>query len=632
MKLALFGIDINFDLDSLSIESAKSLKSYGELLSFSGGERTLVLISAQMDQIETIFNSCQERDEIISILVGTEDQFESAAQAGILSDGFLVAPVVVEDIEELLSDYTLTYRPVEVDPSDFDESNKIEETMPNKKNEIELGDFSGVTIDINQSDLASEEIPTSYAGGIELAIGEESEVLDITGIGDDSDAGISLEELGDNTGLEISTGEDEEDEVEDEIEFDLSPDDSNETNDDGSSSINFQASDVDETTPMVETDEDATGGFTVDLSAADDSEVASGPIEFGYKADDDNGAEHAGNTTEFSVDGDEEEDDEEEIDFSTGADEEEVDDDEEIDFSTGADEDDEDDEEVIDFSTGESEDNDFELSDDEDIDLSDDKDSAIEIPNDLPEDDIPTPEADKSVTKTVLNCDELSQAPVQERPAQATIIRNKIDYTFDENEMVRLQLTIRSMKEEREMFIADVDVLKSTKAELEQNNLGLKAEADDLKIELALLKKRHGEQIEEASYQLRLSEDRKILNEERVRKMQIDFDQLNQKVRIDLNKVTHKEKELESQLELIKMDSDAQIKGRDQKIMELKRKIDSLEFNMENMAIKEQKSKDDHEKVEIRVQKVMKTLKGTMKLLEDDIDFAITDRNKGDNI
>ena len=383
---------------------------------------------------------------------------------------------------------------------------------------------------------------------------------------------------------------------------------------------------------MVETDEDATGGFTVDLSAADDSEVASGPIEFGYKADDDNGAEHAGNTTEFSVDGDEEEDDEEEIDFSTGADEEEVDDDEEIDFSTGADEDDEDDEEVIDFSTGESEDNDFELSDDEDIDLSDDKDSAIEIPNDLPEDDIPTPEADKSVTKTVLNCDELSQAPVQERPAQATIIRNKIDYTFDENEMVRLQLTIRSMKEEREMFIADVDVLKSTKAELEQNNLGLKAEADDLKIELALLKKRHGEQIEEASYQLRLSEDRKILNEERVRKMQIDFDQLNQKVRIDLNKVTHKEKELESQLELIKMDSDAQIKGRDQKIMELKRKIDSLEFNMENMAIKEQKSKDDHEKVEIRVQKVMKTLKGTMKLLEDDIDFAITDRNKGDNI
>ncbi|MCK5884211.1 MAG: hypothetical protein KAG61_11015, partial [Bacteriovoracaceae bacterium] len=209
MKLALFGIDINFDLDSLSIESAKSLKSYGELLSFSGGERTLVLISAQMDQIETIFNSCQERDEIISILVGTEDQFESAAQAGILSDGFLVAPAGVEDIEELLSDYTLTYRPVEVDPSDFDESNKIEETMPNKKNEIELGDFSGVTIDINQSDLASEEIPTSYAGGIELAIGEESEVLDITGIGDDSDAGISLEELGDNTGLEISTGEDE---------------------------------------------------------------------------------------------------------------------------------------------------------------------------------------------------------------------------------------------------------------------------------------------------------------------------------------------------------------------------------------------------------------------------------------
>ena len=41
------------------------------------------------------------------------------------------------------------------------------------------------------------------------------------------------------------------------------------------------------------------------------------------------------------------------------------------------------------------------------------------------------------------------------------------------------------------------------------------------------------------------------------------------------------------------VDSENQIQSREKKILELKRKIDALEFNMENAAIKEEKSREN---------------------------------------
>ena len=56
--------------------------------------------------------------------------------------------------------------------------------------------------------------------------------------------------------------------------------------------------------------------------------------------------------------------------------------------------------------------------------------------------------------------------------------------------------------------------------------------------------------------------------------------------------------------------------------MELRRKIDSLEFNMENVSIKEHKSQDDKRKLEDKLNKIMKTLRHSIKNLEDDIEQA----------
>jgi|GEM_PF-1822029 len=213
-------------------------------------------------------------------------------------------------------------------------------------------------------------------------------------------------------------------------------------------------------------------------------------------------------------------------------------------------------------------------------------------------------------------------APVNEGELKITREEDRIPPSFNEGEAIRLQATIRQLREERNDLLKEITSLKRDNKLTEQDNLGLKAELDEAKIEISIIKKRHGNEIDEMKYRLRLADEKKLYAEEKARKLQKEFDRLQQKVRIDFNHVKHREKELESQLELVKMDSESQVSSRDKKILDLKRKIDQLEFNMENIVIREQKSKDDKGKLEDRLERIMKTLRGSIEVLEDDIDFG----------
>jgi hypothetical protein len=196
---------------------------------------------------------------------------------------------------------------------------------------------------------------------------------------------------------------------------------------------------------------------------------------------------------------------------------------------------------------------------------------------------------------------------------------------YNENEYLRLQATIRQLREEREAILNDLKEAETEKKLLVRDNLGIKAELDEAKIEVKILKKRFGNEIDEMKYRLRLSDEKKLIVEEKSKSIEKEFDRLNQKVRLNLNQIKQREKDLESRLELVQMDTETQIKTRDQKILELKRKIDQLEFNMENASIREQKTIDDKKKTEERMNKIMKTLRGSIEILEDDISFNLNE-------
>jgi hypothetical protein len=203
--------------------------------------------------------------------------------------------------------------------------------------------------------------------------------------------------------------------------------------------------------------------------------------------------------------------------------------------------------------------------------------------------------------------------------ATAPLERGHASYVSDE-ESTRFHAVIRQLREEREELLGQIKSLKSDVREVEQDNLTLKAALDETKIEVTLLRKRHLAEMEDMKYRLTINEEKRAMAEEKARSAESKREKLEQRVRIDFNQIKQREKELETKLEMVSIDVDSQVHSRDQKILELRRKIDSLEFNMENVSIKEQKSEKDKRNLEDKLNKIMKTLRHSIKNLEDDID------------
>lgn len=212
----------------------------------------------------------------------------------------------------------------------------------------------------------------------------------------------------------------------------------------------------------------------------------------------------------------------------------------------------------------------------------------------------------------VREAEHVSKKP--EKPAQSSrpIISRSIE------ELEGDQSTLRHMRFEREELLREIEHLHEEKRGHDKERIELKAYSEDLAIELAIIKKRFDQEREEYKQLIRKLEEKTALYEEKMKGISKETDKLSQRYRVDHNTVKRRESELLEQLELVKHDTEIQIKSRDMKILELKRKIDALEFNMENISSAEVRMKEDKKRVEEKLFKVIKNLRGSIKMLEDD--------------
>ena len=153
--------------------------------------------------------------------------------------------------------------------------------------------------------------------------------------------------------------------------------------------------------------------------------------------------------------------------------------------------------------------------------------------------------------------------------------------TLREQDVLALTHQLRGAQEE---------LLRVGQSLSEERALGHTLRHEALEAQKELEKLRHEErksreqwqgQHNELNFQVRLKEDRlqaEIAQRERLEKQ---LQQLRERVPIDIRRIRIREKELENHLEIQKKDTEALIAARENKIMELKRKIDLLEFNMD---------------------------------------------------
>jgi hypothetical protein len=198
--------------------------------------------------------------------------------------------------------------------------------------------------------------------------------------------------------------------------------------------------------------------------------------------------------------------------------------------------------------------------------------------------------------------------------------RPKIPFKVSDESVIKLEAIIRALRDERETLLKEVKENKELKSKVLSENLNLEAATEELRVELAIIKKRNEEEFHEDVYERRLINEKLKLAEEKNKRLQKDIDILSNQAQIDTNKVLQREKELENQLELLSMDSQNQISSREKKISELNRERDAMEYNMTNLVSREKKLRQEKLEIEEKLNKIMRTMRNSIDFLEDEIE------------
>lgn len=205
------------------------------------------------------------------------------------------------------------------------------------------------------------------------------------------------------------------------------------------------------------------------------------------------------------------------------------------------------------------------------------------------------------------------------------IAQAKDDASFKayyEEEMLKLKSLVQGLREDRARMIKEMEEIKERNLKLEQSNLNHRADYEDKIIEIEVIKKRYQKDLEDMRLTLELNLQKKEMAEARLRHRQANLDAMAKKLKIDFKKVQEREKHLEGQLELLRADSASQILSRDNKILELKRKIDTMEFDLEAMSEEEKKMKQDNVYVQEKMDSAMGAIRKALQMLEDSPDVG----------
>jgi hypothetical protein len=185
-------------------------------------------------------------------------------------------------------------------------------------------------------------------------------------------------------------------------------------------------------------------------------------------------------------------------------------------------------------------------------------------------------------------------------------------------EMERMQATISNLRLDREELLQKIQKYDEERIFQNRQALTIRAELDEKKIELSIIRKKLNDEMTDLKDRLKLFEEKKLILEEKNKILLSELERAAQKNKIDVKKVQMREKELEQRLELLKADSETQIRHRDLKILDLKRKLDGMEFDMESISVQEKRSVESRFELEDKLEKAIKTLRSAITVLEDE--------------
>ena len=167
-----------------------------------------------------------------------------------------------------------------------------------------------------------------------------------------------------------------------------------------------------------------------------------------------------------------------------------------------------------------------------------------------------------------------------------------------EQDVAALSGQLRSSREQVRSIEENLRAEKARNIELGHVYEGQKKKIDNFDREKMVAYEAAQQELSELRFQTKARTDKARVLEVQVREAAEEMDRLKDRVRMDIRKIRVREKDLENRLEIMKKDSEALLGARENKIIELKRKLDLLEFNMD--LLQDQYSREKQNSVSLR--------------------------------
>ncbi|MGK5082497.1 hypothetical protein WDW37_04250 [Bdellovibrionota bacterium FG-1] len=192
------------------------------------------------------------------------------------------------------------------------------------------------------------------------------------------------------------------------------------------------------------------------------------------------------------------------------------------------------------------------------------------------------------------------------REQDVGVLSNQLQATQDQMRSIE-----QAFREERAKNIELTHISQGQKQKLEQFESEKNHALDGLQGELAELR-----------FQLKAKTDKARIMDSQVREATDEMEHLKERVRSDIRKIRVREKDLENRLEIAKKDAEALLSARENKIIELKRKLDLLEFNMDLLQDQHAREKENSQKLRERLSKAAQVVRVAGGLLDNPAEAA----------
>jgi chromosome segregation ATPase len=213
-------------------------------------------------------------------------------------------------------------------------------------------------------------------------------------------------------------------------------------------------------------------------------------------------------------------------------------------------------------------------------------------------------------------------ATFQKAPDAATVSSEQADIlkkyiTLKESES-------RDLKEIQKQYQVHVKKLTSEVHSLSQKTHDLVTEVESLrrreeaaKAELRALEKQSKEDLARAKHEFGEQQRLSVNASAEIQDLQRKREEWKDKVREDLKRIKLKERELENKYELLKRDTQALLDSKDKHVMELKRKNDALELEMELLEERLRNATLAVSSISAKKRRLIETLRLATALLEE---------------